>query len=75
MPTPHELLTRLDAIGVSLATIDHSLALISLGSVCLETERLDAYSDLDFFAIVEPGHAPRGAERPVAFQRGALERE
>jgi hypothetical protein len=31
------------------------LALIGLGSVGLETERLDRYSDLDFFAIVENG--------------------
>ncbi len=57
MPTPHELLTRLDAIGASLSAADHSLALIGLGSVGLEMDRLDAYSDLDFFAIVEPGHA------------------
>lgn len=62
MPTPHELLTRLDAIGQSLAATDHALALIGLGSVGLETDRLDAYSDLDFFAIVEPGHARRFIE-------------
>ncbi|MFZ1755508.1 MAG: hypothetical protein WAU10_17290, partial [Caldilineaceae bacterium] len=59
MPTPHELLTRLDAIGASLAATDHGLALIGLGSVGLEMNRLDAYSDLDFFVIVEPGHARR----------------
>ncbi len=35
------------------------MALIGLGSVGLETDRLDAYSDLDFFAIVESGHARR----------------
>ena len=49
------LLSRLDAIGQSLAQSGHALALIGLGSVGLETERLDAYSDLDFFAVVEPG--------------------
>jgi hypothetical protein len=31
------------------------LALLALGSVGVETERLDAYSDLDFFAIVTAG--------------------
>ena len=49
------LLVRLDAIGDSLAASGRGLALIGLGSVGLELERLDAYSDLDFFAIVEPG--------------------
>ncbi len=31
------------------------MALIGLGSVGLELDRLDSYSDLDFFAIVEEG--------------------
>lgn len=53
---PNALLERLDAIGRSLERSGHALALIGLGSVGLERERLDAYSDLDFFAIVEPGH-------------------
>jgi hypothetical protein len=53
--TPELLLQRLDAIGRSLAQSDRALALIGLGSVGLELERLDAYSDLDFFVIVEPG--------------------
>lgn len=53
---PHILLQRLDAIGHSLAQSHHALALIGLGSVGLELERLDAYSDLDFFAIVAPGY-------------------
>lgn len=51
-----QLLGRLDAIGRSLAATDRALALISFGSVGLELERLDAYSDLDFFAIVESGY-------------------
>jgi len=54
--TPHALLARLDAIGQSLAQSGHALALIGLGSVGVEVDRLDAYSDLDFFAIVEPGY-------------------
>jgi len=53
---PHLLLKRLDGIGHSLEQSDHALALIGLGSVGLELERLDAYSDLDFFVIVEPGY-------------------
>ena len=53
---PRALLERLDGIGQSLARSGHALALIGLGSVGLELERLDAYSDLDFFAIVEPGY-------------------
>ena len=40
----------------------HALALIGLGSVGLQTQRLDAWSDLDFFAIVESGHAARYLE-------------
>lgn len=59
MPTPQDLLTRLDNIGRSLAQSGHALALIGLGSVGLETERLDAYSDLDFFVIVETGYKAR----------------
>ena len=34
----------------------HALALIGLGSVGLELDRLDPHSDLDFFAIVEQGY-------------------
>ncbi len=49
------LLQRLDAIGASLASSGRALALIALGSTGAETERLDEYSDLDFFAIVETG--------------------
>ena len=55
---PERLLARLEAIGQSLAGSGRGLALIGLGSVGLELERLDAYSDLDFFAIVEPGSKP-----------------
>lgn len=61
--TPELLLARLDAIGRALAGSGHALALIGLGSVGLETERLDAWSDLDFFVIVEPGHKARYVER------------
>lgn len=53
------LLARLDAIGRNLEASGHALALLGLGSVGLEMERIDAYSDLDFFAIVEPGFKQR----------------
>lgn len=49
------LLSRLDEIGASLARSGRARALIGLGSVGLELDRLDRYSDLDFFAIVENG--------------------
>jgi hypothetical protein len=58
MNNPNDLLALLDAIGRSLQALPHTLALIGLGSVGLETDRLDAYSDLDFFAIVEEGYKP-----------------
>ena len=53
---PQSLLKRLDEIGQSLAQSEHALALIGLGSVGEELHRLDEYSDLDFFAIVEAGY-------------------
>lgn len=49
------LLQRLDAIGRALAARPDALALIGLGSVGVETARLDAWSDLDFFVVVAPG--------------------
>jgi lincosamide nucleotidyltransferase B/F len=49
------LLTRLSQIAQSLEHSNHALALIGLGSVGLELERIDEHSDLDFFAIVEDG--------------------
>jgi hypothetical protein len=49
-----ELLGRLDAIADSLARDGRALALIGLGSVGVDQNRLDAHSDLDFFVIVEP---------------------
>ncbi len=49
------LLQRLDEIGKSLEQSGHAVALFGLGSVGQEIHRLDDYSDLDFFAIVEKG--------------------
>jgi len=50
------LLARLSEIGRSLEKSGHALALIGLGSVGLELDRLDEYSDLDFFVVVEDGY-------------------
>ena len=69
------LLERLDAIGRSLADTGHALALLGLGSVGTELDRIDAYSDLDFFVVVEEGYAQAyradlgwlGAVWPIAY--------
>ncbi len=50
---PATLLARLDAIAASLAQRPDALGLVGLGSVGLHRDRLDEYSDLDFFAVVE----------------------
>lgn len=55
MPIPKLLLSRLSEIGHSLAQTEHALALIGLGSIGRELDRLDEYSDLDFFVIVAQG--------------------
>lgn len=57
------LLGRLDAIAAELARHDDALALIALGSVGRETDRIDAWSDLDFFVIVAAGTKRRWLER------------
>jgi len=53
---------RLDEIAQSVADSDGGLGLLALGSVGDERERLDDYSDLDFFAIVEPEYKKRYIE-------------
>ncbi len=59
MNTPEQLLHRLDEIGRALSQEPGALALIGLGSVGIELERLDRFSDLDFFVIVRAGQKPR----------------
>lgn len=59
MDKPQRLLQRLTEIGIALQSSGHALALLGLGSVGIETARLDAYSDLDFFIIVEHGFKQR----------------
>jgi hypothetical protein len=56
---PHQLLTRLEQIGTLLSQRADALGLIALGSCGLERERLDAFSDLDFFVVVEAAAKPR----------------
>ncbi len=55
MMTPERLLERLQAIAGSVAESGCGLAVLGLGSVGAQRDRLDAYSDLDFFVVVEPG--------------------
>lgn len=55
MNETESLLRRLDSIGESLSQKSTALALIGLGSVGVELDRLDRYSDLDFFVIVKAG--------------------
>ncbi len=53
------LLGRLDAIAEVLAADPDALALLGLGSCGVESGRLDGWSDLDVFVIVEAGHEHR----------------
>lgn len=75
MDRRQKLLQRLDEIARTLAETGQGRALIGCGSVGLELDRLDEYSDLDFFAVVEPGHKAAfvsnpgwmAAAHPIAF--------
>lgn len=51
------LMKRLDDLALSLSRTEGAIALIGLGSVGLETHRMDDYSDIDFFVIVKDGRA------------------
>jgi hypothetical protein len=50
---PERLVRRLDELGAALARRGDAIALIGLGSVGVDLDRLDDHSDLDFFVIVE----------------------
>ncbi len=52
-------LSRLRQIAHELSRREDALALLGLGSVGEDTQRLDEYSDLDFFVIVAPGYKAR----------------
>lgn len=72
------LLQRLDEIGNTLERKGNgeALALFGLGSVGVETDRIDDYSDLDFFIVVAPGNKQRYIDQldwleethPLAYQ-------
>lgn len=69
------LIERMDQIGRAVATYEGTAQLLALGSIGLELDRLDAYSDLDFFLIVEDGQKERFLEtldwlevEPIAYQ-------
>jgi hypothetical protein len=72
---PERLLQRLDDLGVVLTARADAVALIGLGSVGRDLDRLDDHSDLDFFVVVEDGAKQRYLESldwleelgPVAF--------
>jgi hypothetical protein len=53
MTVPERLVQRLDELGAALARRGDAIALIALGSVGVDLDRLDDHSDLDFFVIVE----------------------
>jgi hypothetical protein len=61
--TPQGLLQRLDEIALVLAGRGDALGLLGLGSCGQEMQRLDAYSDLDFFVLVRPGAKVRYTEQ------------
>jgi hypothetical protein len=58
-PTPEALQARLASLTDSLSVREDALGLLALGSVGAETDRLDAWSDLDFFVLVTDGAKAR----------------
>ena len=50
---PQRLLQRLDDLGGVVARRGDAIALLGVGSVGLDLDRLDEHSDLDFFVIVD----------------------
>lgn len=54
LPTTTLLLQRLSQISEGLKDIDGVIGIIGLGSIGSDKNRLDEYSDLDFFVIVSP---------------------
>lgn len=56
---PRRLLERLDDLERALAARGDAIALIGLGSVGRDLDRLDEHSDLDFFVVVDDGAKKR----------------
>ncbi|THF81640.1 hypothetical protein [Cohnella fermenti] len=63
MADKQELLRRMDDIGRSLAGHQGAHAVFGLGSVGVETDRIDEYSDLDFFVVAAEGEKHRFIDR------------
>jgi hypothetical protein len=59
MTARRHLLDRLDAIARSVAARPDAVALLGVGSVGRELDRIDEHSDLDFFVIVDDGAKQR----------------
>lgn len=59
MTAGRQLLDRLDAIAGSVAARPDAVALLGVGSVGRDLERIDEHSDLDFFLIVDDGAKQR----------------
>ena len=55
----HPTLLRLDDLAAHLATDDHVLAVLGLGSAGQETHRFDEHSDIDAFVVVDSGSAKK----------------
>lgn len=60
---------RLEEIAAVIRASDQGLALLGLGSVGIETARLDQWSDLDFFVLVRPGHKKAWIDDPSWLDR------
>jgi hypothetical protein len=78
MDTPPELQKLEETLEILLAAAKnspHAIALIGAGSAGVEIARMDQYSDIDFFLIVEEGYSSGfindnswlGAELPIVF--------
>lgn len=65
MPSVELLEKRLESIAASLSATGQGLALYGLGSSGNDSERLDEWSDLDFFAIVKSGSKKGLLENPA----------
>ncbi len=59
---PERLLLRLDELAAVLSERGDALALVALGSVGRDLDRLDDHSDLDFFVVVNDGVKERYLE-------------
>lgn len=55
---------RLAQVAQTVQNSPEGLGLLGLGSVGVETQRLDAWSDLDFFVVVRPGTKHRWIQDP-----------